>query len=350
MTVSDVTERELIARIQQALPPPPPWLPVGIGDDAAVVAPERNRLDVLTVDSIVEGVHFDRRFTPPEAIGHRALAVNLSDLAAMGASPRLALLSLALPPTLDCVEFDRIVAGLATLALAHGLHVVGGNLTQSPGPLMIDVTAIGTVKPRGVLTRRGALAGDEIYVTGSIGGARAGLQFLQSSRGPGSVPGSEMGPFVHSPADTGMDGCVRRYLYPDPRVRTGLLLGRNRAASACMDLSDGLADGIRQIAEMSGVGMIIDAEAVPIDPAARSWFTAHRGDPLTDALTGGDDYELMFTVRPRLRGRLRAAARHGGVPITRIGVCTTDRSLLIRLTEDGHTLDRPVPHGFSHFR
>src|SRR6266478_3832155 len=102
MTVSDLTERDLISRIRNLLPPPPPWLVVGIGDDAAVVQPERNRLDVLTVDAIVEGVHFDRRFTPPAAIGHRALAVNLSDLAAMGAAPRLALLSLALPPTLTC--------------------------------------------------------------------------------------------------------------------------------------------------------------------------------------------------------------------------------------------------------
>src|SRR6188474_2452813 len=142
--VGDLTEADLIARIQQHLPPAPDWLLVGIGDDAAVVEPERNRVEVLTVDTLVEGVHFDRAFVPPEAIGHRALAVNLSDLAAMGAAPRLALLAMALPPSLPLVEFDGIVSGFAALANQHRLHLAGGNLTKSPGPLMIDVTVSGS--------------------------------------------------------------------------------------------------------------------------------------------------------------------------------------------------------------
>src|SRR2546423_3385556 len=137
MTVSDFTERELVGRIQQRLPPAPGWMVVGIGDDAAVVEPERNRLEVLTVDAVIEGVHFDRAFTPPDAIGHRALAVNLSDLAAMGAKPRLALLSLALPQALAVSDFDAMIAGLTALAARHRLHLVGGNLTQSPGPLVV---------------------------------------------------------------------------------------------------------------------------------------------------------------------------------------------------------------------
>src|SRR4051812_23729673 len=145
-TVSDVAERDLVARIQQRLPAAPPWLLVGIGDDAAIVEPERNRAEVLTVDMLVEGVHFDRAFVPPAAIGHRALAVNLSDLAAMGAAPRLALLSFALPPSLPLADFDGIVCGLTTLAAEHRVHVAGGNLTRTSGPLAIDVTAVGSVK------------------------------------------------------------------------------------------------------------------------------------------------------------------------------------------------------------
>src|SRR6267143_6940598 len=151
MTISDCSERELIARIQARLPPPPAWLLVGIGDDAAVVEPERNRAEVLTVDALVEGIHFDRAFVPPDAIGHRALAVNLSDLAAMGAAPRLALLSMALPAALPLADFDAIAGGFAALAARHDVHVAGGNLTRSPGPLMIDVTVIGTVKRRQAL-------------------------------------------------------------------------------------------------------------------------------------------------------------------------------------------------------
>src|SRR5437762_1561278 len=153
MTVSELAERDLITRIRQLLPHAPPWLVVGIGDDAAVVQPERSRLDVLSVDAIVEGVHFDRRFTPPAAIGHRALAVSLSDLAAMGAAPRLALLSLALPPTLPCGDFDGIVQGLVAVATRHRVHVAGGNVTRTSGPLVLDVTVSGTVRRRGYLTR-----------------------------------------------------------------------------------------------------------------------------------------------------------------------------------------------------
>src|SRR5947207_8251793 len=120
--VGDLAERELIDRIQRQLPPPPAWMSVGIGDDAAVVEPERNRLEVLSVDALVEGVHFDRAFTPPDAIGHRALAVNLSDLAAMGAAPRLCLLSLALPAALPIADFDAMIGGVAALAARHRIH------------------------------------------------------------------------------------------------------------------------------------------------------------------------------------------------------------------------------------
>ncbi|MEQ1910347.1 MAG: thiamine-phosphate kinase, partial [Vicinamibacterales bacterium] len=299
MTVSELTERQLVARIQTLLPPSPPWLVVGIGDDAAVAEPERNRLEVFTVDAVVDGVHFDRRFTPPDAIGHRALTVNLSDLAAMGASPRLALLSFALPHDLPCADFDGIVRGIAAQAAAVGIVVAGGNLTRTPGPLTIDITAVGTVKRRGALTRGGARPGDYVYLTGAIGGAAAGLQMLREQTTDGSAV------------------CVERYLRPSARLRTGALLGRNRAASACIDLSDGLGDGVARIAESSHVGITLDGDAVPVEADAAQWFKARGLDPVVAAIGGGDDYELLFTVRPRQRGRLKAAIRHGGVPLTR---------------------------------
>ncbi len=351
MTVSELTERELIARIHERLAPAPGWLTLGIGDDAAVLEPVRNRLEVLTVDSVVEGVHFDRRFSPPESIGHRAMAVNLSDLAAMGAEPRAALLSMALPATLPVDDLDRIVSGLAGVAATHKIHVVGGNLTTSPGPLMLDVTATGTVKRRGVLTRGGARPHDELYLTGTIGGAAAGLAWLKAG----------------SPASSAdMRECVHRYHFVEPRVRSGLLVGRDRAASACMDLSDGLADAVRQVAAASQVGARIDASALPIDPAARDWFTAvasgfsritrdqqsqdlsaeasATADPIAAALSGGDDYELLFAVPPRRRRAFLAAIRHSGVPVTKIGVCTREREIELQGTST------PFPQGYSHFR
>ena len=336
VVVSDLTERELISRIQARLPPPPNWISVGIGDDAAVVEPERNRVEVLSVDALIEGIHFDRRFTPPEAIGHRALAVNLSDLAAMGAAPRLALLSFALPPELSCLDFDAIVSGIAELAARCKIHVAGGNLTRSPGPLMLNVTVIGTVKRRQALTRRGAQPGDEVYVTGTIGAAAAGLQMLKAQ--------------LPSPSLLPPASCRLRYLYPDPRVRVGLLLGRNRAASACIDLSDGLADGVHQIAAASGVGIVVEADAVPIDADARAWFELHGGDGVAQAIGGGDDYELLFTVHPRQRARLKAASRHARLSLTRIGVCTAGGPAVLRRASGGLTVDDPMPRGYTHFR
>jgi len=342
VTISELTERELIARIRGRLPSAPDWLLVGIGDDAAVVEPERNRVEVLTVDALVEGIHFDRAFVPPDAIGHRALAVNLSDLAAMGAAPRLALLSMALPASLPLADFDAIIAGFAALAARHRVHVVGGNLTRSPGPLMIDVTVMGTVKRRQALTRAGAHPGDDLYVSGTIGTAAAGLRLLQSSV---TSPQSSAG----LTTETDDWRLKTAFLRPEPRVALGVHLGRNRAASACMDLSDGLADGVQQMAEASGVGMTIDAGALPIDPGARAFFDARGQDAAVESLTAGDDYELLIAVRPRTQRRLTEAMRRGDVMLTRIGRCTAERGITLRRDGAASIDAGALAHGFSHF-
>jgi thiamine-monophosphate kinase len=354
-TIADLTEAQLIHCITARLPPPPDWLAVGIGDDAAVVEPARNRLEVLSVDALVDGVHFDRAFTPPAAIGHRALAVNLSDLAAMGATPRLALMSLALPASLPVAEFEAIVTSFVALAGEHRMTIAGGNLTRTPGPLVVDVTVLGTAKRRQVLTRTGAKPGDELYVTGSIGGAAAGLQMLklrhkhsttgdtEDTEEPHRVkPDRTSASTVASVAET----CIEQYLYPKPRLRIGSLLGRNRAATACMDLSDGLAEAVHQIAAINGIGVTVDADALPLSPDARHWFEGCGMDPTHEALTGGDDYELAFAVSPRARGRLRAAERHGDVSLTRIGACTAERVVMLRQ----RGADQPLPRGYRHFR
>jgi thiamine-monophosphate kinase len=333
-TVSDVTERDLIARIRATLSPAPAWLLVGIGDDAAVVEPERNRVEVLTVDALIEGVHFDRAFVPPAAIGHRALAVNLSDLAAMGAAPRLALLSMALPASLPLADFDAIAAGFSALASHHGIHVVGGNLTRSPGPLMIDVTVMGTVKRRQALTRAGARPGDEIYVSGTLGAAAAGLALLRGAANDERRTAND-------------ERLISSFLFPEPRLKFGIHLARNKAAAACMDLSDGLSDGLQQMAEASGVGMAIDASALPIDAAARAFFAARGDDPSIEALRGGDDYELLIAVRPRTQRRLTAAMRRGDVVLTRIGRCCAERGITLRGLAAGDAA--ALPEGFTHF-
>jgi thiamine-monophosphate kinase len=227
---------------------------------------------------------------------------------------------------------------LITLAGRCRIAIAGGNLTRIEGPLVIDITVLGTVKRRRALTRSGARAGDDLYVSGTVGTAAAGLQMLQDRARPFTTE--------HTVGRAGTAGCIHRYLYPEPRLRLGSLLGRNRAAMACMDLSDGLADAVRQLAEASGVGATIEAEAVPLDVDARRWFDQRGADAVREAITGGDDYELLIAVRPRVRGRLAAALLHGGTPLTRIGTCTADRALVLRQNGAG----QPLPRGYSHFR
>jgi len=336
LTVSDLGERALVERIRARVPAPPSRVPVGIGDDAAIVEPERNTLDVLTTDTLIEGVHFERRFAPPEAIGHKALAVSLSDLAAMGAAPRAALLSLGLPPAMPVADLDALIGGLLALAARYRTALVGGNIARSPGPLIVDVTAVGSVKRRHGLVRSGARPGDTVFVSGWIGQAAAGLASCLA-RGAQAGPGEGR----EVPAT-----CEARFLRPEPRVRLGLLLGRGRVATACIDLSDGLAAGLAALAEASRVGLVVDADAIPIDDETARWFAGQGLDALDAACAGGEDYELLFTVPPR---RVRALAavegRAGGVRLARIGTVTRGTTLVWR--RGG--IDRELPAGFTHF-
>ena len=329
-------ERDLIAAIRARVPAAPAWLAVGIGDDAAVVTPQRGALEILTTDALVEGIHFDRRFSSPHQIGWKALAVNLSDIAAMGGTPRLALLSLGIPAAVPAAELHELIDGFLALAADARVTLAGGNITRSPGPLFVDVTVVGFARRRHVLTRAGARAGDDLYVTGEIGAAAAGLSWSQASvNAPQQLPSIDR-----------IEACVRRHCAPVPRVRFGMLLGRNRAASACMDLSDGLADGVRQIAEASGLGATIDAAAVPIPQAAVEWFQRTGADPVIAAISGGDDYELLFAAPRRGRGRLATVVRQArGLPVTRVGQLTGEPALAI--FRNGAA--EPMPAGFVHF-
>ena len=330
--LASLGERGLVQLIQERFPAPPTLLPVPIGDDAAVAEPARGELEVLTTDALVEGVHFSRAWSSLADVGYRSLAVNVSDVAAMGATPRLALLSLILPEGLTVGHIEDLLAGFEEMGREAGVTLAGGNITRSPGPLIVDVTVLGSVRPRRVLTRGGGRAGDALYVTGSVGAAAAGLSWLRGA------PADQVPPALAP--------CVARYRRPSPRTRIGILLGRTRAATACMDLSDGLADAVTQIAAASGTGARIDAAALPIPAEARDWFAGRTMDPISAAVAGGDDYELLFSVSRRRQGRLRTVVQQSrGVRITRIGELTA--SLEVVLVRDG--VAGPLPSGFTHF-
>ncbi|MEO6213704.1 MAG: thiamine-phosphate kinase [Vicinamibacterales bacterium] len=325
-------ERAIIEHIRKRLPVTPPSIVVAVGDDAAVVAPERGALQVLTTDALVEGVHFDRRFSSLPDVGYKAIAVNLSDVAAMGGTPSLVLLSLMLPDGTSLDDLDGLLDGVLDMSARARVTVAGGNVTRSPAGLIVDVTAAGYVRPRRILRRGGGRPGDALYVTGTIGGAAAGLEWLREH--------------ASAPLDPLMATAVGRHRRPEPRLRIGAVLGRARVASACMDLSDGLADAVRQIAEASGTGAVIDAAALPIDAGARAWFLTRGCDPVQAALSGGDDYELLFTLPHRTARRLRSVERVSrGVQLTRIGELTVEPALLV--LRDG--VPESLPRGFAHF-
>jgi thiamine-monophosphate kinase len=327
VTTSDIGERALISRLLARLPRPSPSLLIGPGDDAAVVRPGRAALQVLTTDALVEHVHFSRAWASPESIGHKALAVNLSDLAAMGALPRWALLSLVLPPDTPLSFVDGLVDGLAALGSQHGVTVAGGNVTRSPGPVVIDVTAGGEVAQRKFITRAGAHPGDELWLSGSIGGAHAALAMLSADEAPGPA-------------------LAERLHRPTPRVRLGAAIAAHRAARGLIDLSDGLGAAVTQVAEASGCGARIDADAIPVMAEAREWWNAKGVDPVQVSLAGGEDYELLLAVPARWGGRLRHLRRQvTDPPLTRIGTLTRDRALV--LSRPG--IETPLPGGFEHF-
>jgi thiamine-monophosphate kinase len=240
---------------------------------------------------------------------------------------------LALPASLRLSEFDELIDGFVALARAEGAPLVGGNLSSSPGPMVLDVTAVGAAGRRRLLRRGTANRGDELYVTGSIGAAAAGLAMLQAGE-----PREGMTPSALA--------CVARYEKPEPRTRCGRAVGRSRAAAAAIDLSDGLADGARRLARDSGLGIVLDAAALPIHDGARDWAARSGVDPIGFVLSCGEDYELAFAVRPKFRRRFLAAIRRSGsLAATKVGVFTKEPEMCVE--RDG--LRVPLGEGFAHF-
>ncbi len=268
-----------------------PDIAVGIGDDGAVLAPAPGQSLVVVTDALVAGTHFPAD-TPPDAFGHRALAVNLSDLAAMGAVPRWATLALSLP-AVDAGWITAFAAGFHALAARSGVALVGGDTVR--GPLFAVVTAGGELPPGTAVRRAGARPGDAVYVTGHPGDAVAGRLL------PGTAPG---------PA---ADYLRRRFRYPEPRLATGRAL--RGLATAMLDVSDGLDQDLARLAAASGVGLVLDVDRLPLSPELR----AVAGAAATGhALTGGDDYELAFTAPADAGARVLALATPG-CPVTCIG-------------------------------
>lgn len=309
LTVADVGEFGLIAMLTEALPVGVrggDHVLLGIGDDAAVWRPDPGQDVVITTDSLVEGVHFRLDWTDWRSLGHKSLAVNISDIAAMGAEPKLAVVTLGLRGDDPVEGLQDIYRGMGELARRHGMVIAGGDIVRSPRDLAIHVTALGQTRDSNPLLRGGARPGDVIAVSGTLGASAAGLRLL------GEPPESPLR--NAAVAET----LIEAHLRPEPRVELGQILAEHGATSA-MDLSDGLLGDLPKILVASGVSAILHEADIPVAAAVHALFP---DDYLDMAMRGGEDYELLFTAPPGAYvhiAAIAAIAGTAGMPVTAVG-------------------------------
>jgi len=327
--LKDLGEFGLIDKIRRSVPKGK-GVRLGIGDDAAWVD-WRKESFLVTSDLLIEGFHFDLRWTSFFGLGYKALAVNLSDLAAMGGKPSYFVLSLGIPTIFKSDNMLQFLRGVKTASRQSGATLVGGD-TSAADRFLINIALIGYA-PYGPVLRSGARVGDDLYVTGTLGDSSLGLNLLKQ-------------PQRQVKKRAGISYLVARHHYPAARLRAGSTLARQKLAKAMIDISDGLLQDLGHLCKASKVGAVVWENALPLSPAYRS-FAGTKG--ALYALTGGEDYELLFSARARARARLEKIGPKLGVPVTRIGACVPTAHGIRVLNKCGKTLTFPVS-GYDHFR
>jgi thiamine-monophosphate kinase len=311
----------------------------GIGDDAAVFRSGAGKENVITADLLVEDIDFRRATTPPFLLGHKALAVSLSDIAAMGARPLWSLVSIGVPEDVWQTQFvNHFYDGLLELANHYGVQLIGGDTSRTNESIVIDSVVAGECAAGTAVKRSGARPGDQIFVTGSLGAAAAGLRLIER--------GAHLAEQNLADEDSQkLDHVLIRQLRPEPRVGWGIVLGEERIATAMIDLSDGLSSDLNQLCAASGVGALIDSSLLPVDNRVVELCGRRALDPLQLALHGGEDFELLFTVKAADVARL--PRRVDGVEIKRIGE-VTNAADGVRISEGQRIWDLK-PGGWKHF-
>ena len=346
MKISELGEEAFLSALSHRFTSDSERVPIGIGDDAAVLAPLEGERLLFATDSLVEGVHFTQQSLPPRFVGRKAVAVNASDIAAMGGVPHAVLLSLCVPEDTEVETLWQFVDGAAERAQELDMHLVGGNLARSPGPMVIDVTILGSTIEGRALLRTGARSGDAIYVSGNLGAAATGCELLR--RGAALSPS---GLVVKDSLRGGpiplAEGCIRAHIDPQPRLELGRLVNARKMATACIDISDGLGMDLRRLCRASGLGARIEESALPLDPGLLAWESAWRGDPLGRALSGGEDYELVFTASSETK--LESIREKLPLLLTRIGVVADKEGPLEIQRRDGR-VETLEARGWEHFR
>lgn len=341
--VGELGERELLRRIRARIPQGA-GVVAGVGDDAAAL--ETGPLSLLTTDCLVEGVHFRRDWSPARLLGRKALSVNLSDIAAMAGVPRHAAVSLCLPGELPLSFVDELYDGLLERAAETGVALVGGNLSDTSGPIVVSIALVGQADR--LLRRSGARPGDLIVVSGGLGAAAAGLQLL----GQGARLGPE-GQLVttgiwNEASTASVQHCLRAQLDPAPPLAFARVLAEQELAHAGMDLSDGLSGDLLELCRESEVMAMLDLEALPLDRHAAGLERAQGRDARDLGLHGGEDYQALLAVPPENLEALREIALVWELPLTAIGEFAAGSAALFARTRQGLTPVVPVSH--EHFR
>jgi thiamine-monophosphate kinase len=329
--VADIGEFKLLARIRKELADPDSQVVLGVGDDAAAFKLPHNKLGLLSSDLLLEGVHFDLGYTTSYQLGQKALAVNLSDIAAMGGVARYALVNMALPGETALELVDGFYQGVNDSAKRYSVNIIGGDTSVSPSRIMISVSVWGEVEPEFLLSRRGAKAGDHLLVTGQLGEAAAGLALLKADQA-GSYP-----------------ELAKRQLTPTARCREARIIAEGRWAGSMMDISDGLASDIKQLTQESKVGATIWLDRLPV-PERVTEAARRLGRAVYEfVLGGGEDYELLFSLPPdKLEPAMEAFARHSQTPLSVIGRIEPAEQGICFLDAQGRKID--PARGYEHFR
>jgi len=331
MKLSSIGEFGLIEMIRTMVSRNPSSVLIGIGDDAAALKVHSSSLLLATTDMLLEDVHFDLSYTDFNSLGWKAAAVNLSDIAAMGGIPRFCLISLGIPSSVSVRQMADFYDGFGSMLRTHRTALVGGDTCSSRSGVVINVTVLGETEKKRIITRAGAKRADRIFVTGTLGDSAAGMELLRKgARGKG--PG------------TWERKLIQKHLRPAPRVEWGRMLARAKCASAMIDISDGLSSDLAHICEESGIGAELFSDALPFSEAFRKSADQLSKPPLHYALSGGEDYELLFTVPLARMKALKAL----DIPVTEIGTITRGHELL--LVNDVGEKNALQPAGYNHFK
>jgi thiamine-monophosphate kinase len=332
------TESEIIAKVRSRAPAIERLI-VGIGDDAAVI--RMGDVDLIACcDMVVEGIHFRAEWATPRQIGYKALAATISDVAAMGGTPRFAMVSMACGRDQTDEFVDGLIEGLFEAAESHGVAIIGGDTSSSPGPLFIDTALIGECPAGKAIRRSGALVGDLILITGSLGASALGLRLFESGHRLESIEDGSRLSLAKREA-------MLRHLRPQPRVGAGRAISESGMATAMIDISDGLSTDLWHILRESRLGAIICAESIPVAECVLSMAAADpRLDPLDLALNSGEEYELIFTIRPEHLQQACQLLASFGLPVAEIGRIVSTPGL--KLERGGQLLDLK-PSGYEHF-